>query len=79
MTARTKGHRAKNEITQSEPSNSPYEMYRETQVWKIVDKAINDLVVNNDLAEKTRRDYIVGYLCKNLQEILIAEPGRSNH
>jgi len=49
---------------------SPYEAYRGTPVWKIVDKAINDLVENGDLAETTRRDYIVGFICKKLQRLL---------
>jgi hypothetical protein len=51
-------------------STSPYEIYRGTSVWKVVDNAINDLVENGDLAESTRRDYIVGYICKKLQRLL---------
>jgi hypothetical protein len=51
-------------------STRPYEIYRGTPVWKVVDKAINDLVENGDLAESTRRDYIVGYICKKLQRLL---------
>lgn len=52
------------------PSASPYEIYKGTSVWKIVDKAIDDLAENGDIVETTRRDYTVGYLCKKLQRIL---------
>jgi hypothetical protein len=48
----------------------PYEMHKGTRVWKIVDKAIDDLVGNGDLTETTRREYIVGYICKKLQRLL---------
>jgi hypothetical protein len=45
-------------------------MHRGTPVWKLVDKAINDLVENKDLVETTRRDYIVGYICEKLERLL---------
>jgi hypothetical protein len=45
-------------------------MYRGTPAWKILDKAIADLVDNTDIVEQTRRDYIVGYICKKLQRVL---------
>ncbi len=51
------------------PSRTPYDAYRGTEVWKVVDKAICDLVYNHDLIESTRRDYIVGYICQKLQEL----------
>jgi hypothetical protein len=60
----------KEKIDKSAPSVSPYEMQKGTAVWKIMDNAINDLVENKDLLEKTRRDYIVGYICNKLQSIL---------
>jgi len=31
-------------------------------------------VENDDLVEKTRRDYIVGYICKKLQVVGNLEP-----
>jgi hypothetical protein len=52
------------------PTTSPYEIYRGTPAWKILDKAIADLVENTDIVEQTRRDYIVGYICKKLQRVL---------
>ena len=58
------GH--KTGTTESASSEFPYESYRGTASWKLVDQAINDLVENQDIVENTRRDYIVGYICKNL-------------
>ena len=56
--------------TKRERSASPYEIHRGTRAWKVVDKAINDLVENGDLTETTQRDYIVGYICAKLQRLL---------
>ena len=44
----------------------PYSEFEDTAVWTAVDKAINDLVKNGDLVEETKREYIVGYICKAL-------------
>jgi hypothetical protein len=51
------------------PSATPYDAYRGTDIWKVVDEALSDLVSNSDLIENTRRDYIVGYICQKLQEL----------
>jgi hypothetical protein len=51
-------------------SDFPYETQKGTPVWKIIDGAINDLVENKDIIEATRRDYIVGYICEKLKQIL---------
>jgi hypothetical protein len=48
--------------------STPYDPHRESDVWKVIDEAIRDLVNNHDLVENTRRDYIVGYICQKLQE-----------
>lgn len=37
-----------------------------TPLWKALEKGIADLVQNLDVEERTRREYIVGYLCKML-------------
>ncbi|MGA9584912.1 MAG: hypothetical protein WBQ95_06255 [Terracidiphilus sp.] len=50
-------------------SDTPYDVFRGAEIWNVVDKAISDLVKNNDLIENTRRDYIVGYICQKLQEL----------
>ena len=51
------------------PSINPYDAYRGTDVWEVVDKAISDLVYNHDVIVNTQRDYIVGYICQKLQEL----------
>jgi hypothetical protein len=55
----------------SASSVSPYETQKGTQVWRTVNKAINDLVKNKDLIETTDRDYIVGYICEKLQRVFL--------
>jgi hypothetical protein len=44
----------------------PYEQFENSRVWIILNKAIDDLVENQDITETTRRELIVGYLCKKL-------------
>jgi hypothetical protein len=51
------------------PSTFPYELYRGTKVWRSIEKAIRDLVENRDIVETTPRDYIVGYICHQLQQL----------
>ena len=46
----------------------PYENLRHTGIWQVVDNAIENLVTNEDIEEKTHRDYIVGYLCEQIME-----------
>lgn len=47
-------------------SKHPYEEFESSRVWKILDKAIRELVENEDIKETTKRVYIVGYLCKKV-------------
>ena len=42
----------------------PYKEYESHPYWRRIDKAISDLVENQDLVERGARPYIVGYLCK---------------
>lgn len=46
----------------------PYKQFEGTPLWETVNKGIDDLVENNDIEETTRREYIVGYLCKLISE-----------
>lgn len=45
-----------------------YDEFDGTPAWEVVDRAISDLVVNQDLGETTLRYYIVGYIVKALSE-----------
>lgn len=44
----------------------PYTEFEGTKLWRVIDKALDDLVENRDLTETTDRRYIVGYLCKRI-------------
>jgi len=46
----------------------PYAKYRKSADWKVLSRAIRNLVINQDLVEQISRSYIVGYLCKQLDE-----------
>ena len=55
----------------------PYTDYEDTRLWKAVEKAIEDLVKNKDLEETMARPYIVGYICKSLDNSsLLSEVAR---
>jgi len=42
----------------------PYTRYENSPLWKAIDRAITDLVSNQDMVEDEYHDYIVGYICK---------------
>lgn len=46
----------------------PYAQYKKLAAWKVLSRAIDDLVENQDLVETTVRKCIVGYLIKRLIE-----------
>ena len=46
----------------------PYTKYENTEMWKRIEQLITELVDNHDIEEKTKREYIVGYICKDLLE-----------
>lgn len=45
-----------------------YEEYEDTVLWESVVNAINDLIENQDLEVKTKKEYVVGYICKMITE-----------
>lgn len=44
----------------------PYKEYEQTQLWELINKAIDDLVKNQDIELTTKKEYIIGYLCKTI-------------
>lgn len=46
----------------------PYSEFLETPAWVVLEKAIQDLVDNQDLEEMTNRKLIVGYILSKLNE-----------
>ena len=45
---------------------TPYEKYRQTFEWDVIENAINDLVDNNDIEIKTPTDNVIGYISKQI-------------
>ncbi len=48
-------------------TTTPYDEYKKTKNWKIIKKSITALVKNNDLKLLTPEEYVIGYLCKHLE------------
>ena len=46
----------------------PYLNLEGTPLWMAVEAAVADLVANHDLAERTARTHIVGYVCQAMQK-----------
>ncbi len=46
----------------------PYTTFEGSDLWNVLDTAINALVKNGDISEATRHEYIVGYLAKTLND-----------
>lgn len=46
----------------------PYKQFENTRLWNVINKAIEELVENDDIEEKTQREYIVGYISKLINE-----------
>lgn len=46
----------------------PYQKYEIIDNWKVIERAVSDLVKNGDLIAQTDRKYVVGYICKLLDD-----------
>lgn len=49
-------------------SEHPYKQFEGTALWQVLDAALSDLIANDDIEERTAREYIVGYLAQQLAE-----------
>ena len=47
-------------------SSHPYKNLEHLSAWKVLDRALTELVENGDLKELTARRYILGYIIKQL-------------
>ena len=45
----------------------PYVEFERTPLWRAVDRAVSDLEGNQDLKLTEHREYLVGYICKQLK------------
>ena len=39
----------------------------DSDLWKTIKAAINDLVENKDLELQTREEYVIGYICRAIE------------
>jgi hypothetical protein len=46
----------------------PYVEFEQTELWRRLEKAIQQLSDNNDIKLQTDQRYIIGYLAKSLSE-----------
>lgn len=46
----------------------PYKKYEDTELWANIKQSIKDLEKNQDLSLIEWHEYIVGYICKQLDE-----------
>lgn len=69
-----KSGRAVRKTKTSDKIEHPYTEFEGTKLWRVIDKAIDDLVKNQDLTETTARRYIVGYLCKKIDRSNLKKP-----
>ena len=59
-------------------SEFPYEKFKSNKIWNVVDRAVDNLVENNDIEERTNREYIIGFLCKTLCEAGLTDLNTKN-
>jgi hypothetical protein len=46
----------------------PYIEFENTNIWNIVEQALDNMIENKDVLLQTQKEYVVGYLCKQLKE-----------
>ena len=49
-------------------TKTPYDKYRTNPTWTVIEKALNELVDNQDIIFQTIPDYVIGYIVKKLEE-----------
>ena len=45
-----------------------YDQYKNSQEWKIIENAINELIQNQDIQLTTLPQYVIGYITKQVIE-----------
>jgi hypothetical protein len=68
MTASSVARRRSRKTVEGSLQVHPYQKYEASTLWRIVSKAVNELARNRDLTETTRHEYIVGYICKSIED-----------
>jgi hypothetical protein len=49
--------------------------YENTPLWNVVNKSVSELEQNQDIKLSTPREYVIGYICKQIKESLIYKDG----
>ena len=49
--------------------NHPYKKFEHTELWSTIEKTLNALIENKDIEIKTRQEYVIGLLCKELSSM----------
>ncbi len=62
----------------SDGDSKLYQRWEGTPEWGVLDRALKQLVANRELQESSRHEYLVGFLCKALGEVLGEAPERTN-
>jgi len=45
----------------------PFDEYRDTPLWNAIENTIAELVATRELRVDTAREYVIGYLCRELE------------
>lgn len=45
----------------------PFDEYRDAPLWDAVETTLNELVASSEIAVNTAPEYVIGYLCRQLQ------------
>ena len=66
MMAESSGRVARNRSSRIDRkvSRHPYQEFEGTPLWSRVDRAVATLRKNGDIELTTRREYVVGYICR---------------
>jgi hypothetical protein len=46
----------------------PYVVYEQTDLWKSLERSLDALVNNNDITLQTPNEYVIGYICQQLDK-----------
>jgi hypothetical protein len=57
---------------ENNPNNHPYENFEYTPLWAAVSNSLIELEQNQDIKITTRKEYVIGYICKQIRDCLKA-------
>jgi len=46
----------------------PYKIYESSLLWEVMQKALDKMINNNDIILNTSEVYVIGFLCKQLDQ-----------